>query len=641
MARDPFTATQGGSDIRDSRISVFSYEVNGDIMAPDSYQKRPFSRRDAGKSGAILALVVLAFFAALFGKLYYLQVVRGAEYYGAAEGNRIRRIAIAPARGVIADRNGQRLAYNVPDFALAVVPADLPASQEEEDRMFASIAQTLGMDAFDLVERFASMPRASYAPIEIMRGIPSEAGLVLSKESGEWSGVFVAPIQQRAYAREASLSHVLGYTGAISQEDYAYVSDEGYLLVEHVGKTGIEKVYQGELRGTPGQRLVEVDSRGKPRRELSTTFAASGDSVYLHLDAELQRIAYEALKESVEKQGSPGGSVVILDPRNGAVRALVSYPSFANEAFARGIASETYRELLADPRLPLFNRAVSGEYPSGSTIKLVFGTAALAEGLVNRYTTVQSTGGIRINEYWYPDWKYGGHGATDMVAALAESVNTYFYAVGGGYQGIDGLGMEQMVAYGERFGLSALSGIDLPGERPGFLPSKEWKERAKGERWYLGDTYHLAIGQGDILVTPLQVANFTAAIANGGTLYSPRVVDRIGSDYESAPPFLSVVLNSRVAEREDIAVIQEGLRAAVSYGTARSLSSLSVELAGKTGTAEFGEDKKPHAWFTGYGPYQNPEIVVTVLVEQGQGGDLAATPVAKKIFEWYFAQSSS
>lgn len=640
MAYDPFVIKEYGGAIRDSRLSGGRFEVDGDIVAADPYRKRAASRAAAKNGSRIAALCMLAVFAALFGKLYYLQILRGEEYYGAAEGNRIRSIPLIPARGVVFDRTGARLAYNVPDFAIFVTPADLPETQEEEDAIFEKIAATVGMPHFDLIERFADVPREKSEPVEIMRGLSQEQAVSLAPEASAWSGVAIVPVEQRAYAFPEELGHVLGYTGAISEEEYAsYVREGGYALVEHVGKTGLEKTYQTQLRGSPGRELIEVDSRSAPLRSLERREAIVGDNAYLHLDASLQRAAWEALKESVEKRESPGGTAIALDPRSGAVRALVSYPSFSSEAFARGLRQEDYEALLSDPRNPLFNRATNGEYPSGSTIKLVVGTAALAENLVSRNTTVMSVGGIRVGAYWYPDWRHGGHGETNIIHGLADSVNTYFYAVGGGYGNITGLGVARIAAYGRRFGLAAPTGIDLPTERAGFLPSKEWKEETRGERWYLGDTYHLAIGQGDILVTPLQIANVTAAIANQGTLYSPRVVDRVGREYESSEPFRPVVLNTQVAPPEAVRIIQEGLRAAVTYGTARSLGTLPVAAAGKTGTAEWAEGTKPHAWFTGYAPYQNPELVVTVFVEEGEGGDLAATPVAKKIFEQYFSGS--
>ncbi|MBI2050667.1 MAG: penicillin-binding protein 2 [Parcubacteria group bacterium] len=639
MAPDPFIIQEHGGGIRDRSLPAFRYEVDGDIVAADSYRKPGISPRTHRYRGSAFAVFAFLIFGALVGKLYYLQVVRGEEYYGAAEGNRIRSVPLIPARGVIFDADQKRLAYNVPDFAIVVVPADLPETQEEEDAIFETIARALGVPAFDLVERFADVPRDRSEPVEIMRGLSQEQAVMLLSDAANWSGVEVVPTHSRAYAFPDELSHALGYTGSISPDEYAsYVGEKGYLLLERVGKAGLEKTYQERLRGSPGRQLLEVDSRGLPSRALETDEAAVGDNLYLHLDATLQKIAWDALKESVLAHKSPGGTVVALDPRSGAVRALVSWPSFSSEEFARGISVSAYQSLLSDPGIPLLNRATSGEYPSGSTIKLVVGAAALEERLVNRYTSVLSTGGIRVGAYWYPDWRSGGHGETNIIHGLADSVNTFFYAVGGGWGAIEGLGIDRIALYGRRFGLAAATGIDVPSERAGFLPSREWKEEVKGEQWYLGDTYHAAIGQGDVLVTPLQVANFTAAIANGGTLYSPRLADRVGREYELSEIIAPVILNPEVASPENVRIIQEGLRAAVTYGTVRSLGSLPVAAAGKTGTAEWSESKLPHGWFTGYAPYEDPELVVTVLVEQGGGGDLAATPVAKKIFEWYFGR---
>lgn len=641
MAHDPFTIKEQGSDIRDSGIGAFRYEVDGDVVIADSYRKRATGSWKNKHASRTLGIAVFLIFGVLLGKLYYLQVVRGAEYYGTAEGNRIRSIPVIPARGVIFDNFGRRLAYNVPDFALFVVPADLPETQEQEDVMFKKLAQILGESHFDLVERFSHVPRTSTEPVEIMRGLSRDQAIAAASESGPFQGVFVSGSQQREYAFDEQLAHTLGYTGSISEEEYqGYVRERGYALIEHVGKTGIEKTYQESLRGIPGRELWEVDSRGSQKRVLEKTEPMVGDNLYLHLDAGLQQIAWDALAEMTALRKSPGGTVIALDPRNGAVRALVSYPSFSGQAFSRGIGTSEYQSLIADASNPLFNRAVNGEYPSGSTIKLVVGAAALDEGLVTRNTSITSTGGIHVGIYRYPDWRYGGHGETNIIHGLADSVNTYFYAIGGGYGSIEGLGIDRIVEYGERFGLNAPTGIDLPVEQAGFLPSKEWKEEVKGERWYLGDTYHAAIGQGDVLVTPLQVANFTAAIANGGTVYSPRIVDRVGRTYESARTIAPVVLQEHAASPETVSIIQEGLRAAVTYGTVRSLLGLPVSSAGKTGTAQFATDKTPHAWFTGYAPYEEPELVIAVLVEQGEGGDLSATPIAKKMFEWYFNQRS-
>lgn len=636
MAKNPFKSFQRGHDIKDSGISIFTNEIDGDIIIADSYRKKAKNIWKNTFGLRVIMLLYFVVFGIIFIKLYYLQVIRGAEYYGAAEGNRIQSIPIMPSRGVVFDENLTKLAYNVPDFALYVIPSKLPKDQSEEDEIFKTISECLGIDQFDLIESFANIPRIEYSEIELIRGITQEQAITLARYIEQWDGIFLVTVQQRSYIEKESLSHVLGYTGKMSQEDYDYFEKSGYLLTEHVGKTGLEKQYQKNLRGTPGALLVEVSSNNVPTRTLERKEPIIGDNIFLNINYDLQEFIWAALEELNQKIGVKGASVVVMDPNNGAVKALVSYPGFNNNIFSRGISSSEYESLLSDAKEPLFNRTISGEYPSGSTIKLVIGAAALQEGIVDENDTVFSSGGIDVNGYWFPDWKAGGHGNTNIIHAIADSVNTYFYTVGGGYDNIEGLGVEKISEYGKLFGLSEKTGIDLPSEASGFLPSKKWKEETKGEKWYLGDTYHLSIGQGDILVTPIQVANFTATIANGGILYKPRLVERIGTDYATAQKMPSQIIRKNFIDPYNISLIQKGLRAAAIYGSTRSLSDLPVEAAGKTGTAQFSEEKSPHAWFTGYAPYNEPEIVVTVLIEEGEGGDKTATPIAKKIFQWYF-----
>jgi len=633
---DPFTIKEYGGDIKDTSLFGGGFEVDGDVVAADHYRKHPKKHWERLQNSKILFYACIVIFLALASKLYYLQIVQGSAYYGVAEGNRIRQVPTIPPRGVIYDQAGNRLAYNIPDFGLYVIPADLPESQEEEDIIFKDISAILDKDPYDLVETFARIPRYSTVPFEVMRGITQEEAILLEQHADQWAGIQVRPIEQRAYATPEPFSHILGYTGKMSESEYATYRQEGYLLSEHVGKIGIEKTYQRYLRGALGTQFIEVNASGREIEVTREIPAQKGGNAYLNIDAALQQFVWDTLKETVDELEVPGGSVVVLNPQNGALLALVSYPGYRNDLFSKGIGQKTFSALLSDPSKPLFNRSITGEYPSGSTFKLVVGAAALEEGIITRYTTIESTGGININGYWFPDWKFGGHGQTNIVKALAESVNTFFYIAGGGWDGDGGLGVKKISEYGKKFGLDALSGIDLPSERPGFLPSKEWKEEAKNERWYLGDTYHLAIGQGDILVTPLQVADYTAAIANGGTLYQPRVVDRIEFPDGSVKKIEPNTIRSHLGSTENINIIREGLRAAVTVGSARSLSTLNVPLAGKTGTAQYSQSEMPHAWFTGFGPYQNPEIVVTVLVEEGEGGSTAATPIAKKIFEFYF-----
>ncbi|MDP1709544.1 MAG: penicillin-binding protein 2 [Candidatus Komeilibacteria bacterium] len=634
--RDPFIIKEEGGDIKDRHLSFPSLSVDGDIVVADSYRKHPRHQWAKFRSNSALFYACVFLFTLLAGKLYYLQIVRGAEYYGAAEQNRIRAVPIVATRGVVFDRNGKRLAYNVPDFGLYVVPGDLPANQEEEDIVFAEIAKIVGRDQFDLIESFAKWPRSSFLNVEILRGLSQEQAVQLSRKAQDWRGVKVMPIETRAYTAAEPLAHILGYTGKISELEYKELRSQGYDLTEYVGKTGVEKFYEPSLRGLSGAALIEVDSLGKEKQMVDQKAPVPGYNIYLNIDWELQSLAWRELEAMVKKLHAPGGAVIVMNPATGAILSLVNYPSFDNALFAKGISSDQYQALLNDPAKPLYNRAISGEYPSGSTFKLIVGSAALEEGLINEHFTVLSQGGININGYFFPDWKAGGHGLTDITKALAESVNTFFYTIGGGNGNFAGLGVEKIVFYGEQFGLTKPTGIDLPSEAAGFLPSKEWKLKTRGERWFLGDTYHLAIGQGDILVTPLQVANFTAVIANGGTLYKPQMVDHMVLSDGTSHIVKPEIIRAHVVSDETIATIAAGMRQAVTAGSAQSLSTVDAPLAGKTGTAEYGESGPPHAWFTGFGPYPDAEIVVTVLVEAGEGGNIASTPIAKKIFEYYF-----
>jgi penicillin-binding protein 2 len=270
----------------------------------------------------------------------------------------------------------------------------------------------------------------------------------------------------------------------------------------------------------------------------------------------------------------------------------------------------------------------------------VISIAALEEKIIDERTSFLSTGGIRIGQWFFPDWKAGGHGITDVRKAIAESVNTFFYYIGGGYQDFIGLGVEKIVKYAKLFGLGAQSGIDLPGESAGFLPTEEWKEKVKGEAWYIGDTYHMAIGQGDVLVTPLQVANYTAVFANGGKLYRPHLVKEILSGNDKPIREVETVpVRENFVSNYNMNIVRQGMRQTVTGGSARSLSTLPVTVAGKTGTAQWSSQKANHAWFTGFAPYENPQIIITVLVEEGVEGSTISVPIAKEVLEWYFANN--
>jgi penicillin-binding protein 2 len=356
----------------------------------------------------------------------------------------------------------------------------------------------------------------------------------------------------------------------------------------------------------------------------------------LTIDAELQRVAEESLKRVLHTYKKKRGAVIALDPRSGEILALVSLPGYDNNLFSKSISKEAFDVLINDPDKPLYSRAISGEYPPGSTFKLIIGAAALQEKLVTESTGFNSVGGIYVDKWFFPDWKAGGHGWTNITKALAESVNTYFYTVGGGYQDQKGLGIEKIKEYGEKFGLSKPLGIDLPNEAGGFLPSEAWKEENKKEMWYIGDTYHAAIGQGDLLVTPLQIAAWTSVFANGGTLYKPHLVREIlDPDNNLITEVKPIVLNQDFISPENVKIVNRGLRQTVTAGSAKGLANLPVLTAAKTGTAQWSSSKDPQAWITTFAPYDDPRIVVMVLVEEGGEGSRVSLPVAHDILNWW------
>ncbi|MBP7006416.1 penicillin-binding protein 2, partial [Patescibacteria group bacterium] len=381
--------------------------------------------------------------------------------------------------------------------------------------------------------------------------------------------------------------------------------------------------YETKLRGTVGSRTSEADARGHLKGIVQEERPVDGQDVTLTLDLRLQKIAEQTLQDELTKLKLNRGAVIAMDPRNGDILAMVSLPAYDNNAFSGGVSSTVYRALSSDEGQPLFNRAIAGIYPSGSTVKIVVSTAALMEKVISDKTTIVSTGGIRLGQWFFPDWKPGGHGVTDVRKAIAWSVNTFFYLMGGGgQQGIAGMGPEALSRWMKTFGLGKKAGIDIPGESAGFVPTPAWKQDVRKEPWYIGDTYNLSIGQGDLLVTPLQVARYTAAIANGGTLVTPRLA-------EDTP----VQISKPLADASAVEMVRLGMRDAVVYGSARSLSILSFTSGAKTGTAQWSKTKNTHAWFTSFAPFESPEIVVTVLVDEGGEGSSVAAPVAKKILQ--------
>lgn len=636
--KDPFVIQENGRSPRDSKIPGFhERRWEGEWMDDTDQQPSPLGRIISQKRLIIFLIVVIVGIVVLTGQTFRLQIIQGSIFRDIAEGNRIRIQTIKADRGIIYDCNLKPLVKNIPDFSLQITPADIPEEKKEE--IIGQLAELTKGSVDDILALVTEGIKLNpYQPVIVKEHIDYEQALLLEIETAGLPGVILIREATRDYLEpEANLAHVLGYISRVTPEEL--VRDQ-YLPTDYIGRTGLEATYEKILAGEDGKKRVEVDILGKEKKIVGSRLSRPGKNLILALNLELQKRLAQALERNTRAVGAHKGAAVALDPTNGEVLALVSFPGYNNNLFSQGMTASQFQEISDNPYQPLFSRIIQGQYPSGSTIKPVIAATALEEGIIAPRTTINSTGGINIeNKWFYPDWKAGGHGLCDVVKAIAESVNTFFYYVGGGYKDFKGLGVELITKYARLFGLGQKLGIDLPGEVGGFLPSSEWKEEAKGERWYIGDTYHLAIGQGDILVTPLQVASFTATIANGGKLFKPHLVREIQApDGTGTHQIEPEIISENFIKLEHLEIVRRGLREAVKTGGAKRLASLSVAVAGKTGTAQIGGDQRTHAWFTCFAPYENPEIVITVLIENGGEGHKAALPVAKEVLEWYFSQ---
>lgn len=589
------------------------------------------------------AIIILLFFTTV-GRLAYLEIFKGEEYRQLAESNRLRVKPIPAERGIIYDRNLAPLLANIPNFTLNLLPRDLPKDEIQREEVINKISALAQLPTEDIKNKIEEFKNFGYRSINIRDNLDYETAVLLNAASAEFPGMSVETSSRRQYffteptatstIITTSLSHLFGYMGKVNKDDL--ILNPNYLPTDFIGKSGLEKFYEKDLRGTYGKREIEVDAFGKEKNTVSVEAPQAGKNLILAIDLNLQKKLEESLVAELRASGKKKASAVALDPRNGEILALVNLPAYNNNLFSRGISFEDYQKLLVDPNAPMFSRAWAGSFPSGSVIKPIIAAAALSEGLINRQTTFLSSGGLQINTWFFPDWKAGGHGPTNVVKALAESVNTFFYIIGGGYEKFTGLGLEKIAEYLKKFGLANTLGIDLPGETAGFIPSREWKEDVKKERWYIGDTYNLSIGQGDLLVTPLQVANYTAIIANGGTSYQPHIVKSIENTETKEKNTIALkIIEKSVLPDFILKIIREGMRATVTAGSAQLLNTLPIPVAGKTGTAQWSSKYSPHAWFTGFAPYNDPQIVLTILIEEGGEGSHVAVPVAREVLGWW------
>ncbi len=612
-----------GVEIEDSIMTVTEKE--------EAVIETPFERSNLNFLLAITFLVL----AVMLGRVFFLDYIKGEYFSDVSKGNRIRQISIKAPRGKIMDKFGKTLVKNVPSIDVVVVPRDLPESYEERKKIYQDLATTLSLEEGNVEIAVESQNRKLQEPILIKENISSEEALVLTEDSKKLRGVSLEKTAIRSYENSFIFSHIIGYDGKITQEELK--NNEGYLMTDYIGKTGLEKSYEKYLRGIHGARQVEVDSLGNVKKELGNINPIPGSDLILNIDEGLQKKIYDSLTTVMEASGDKTAAAVAIDPRNGGVLAMVSLPSFDNNLFAKGISNDDYQSLASDKNLPLFNRVIKGEYPPGSTIKPIISVGALAEKTIEENTKIDGLGGIlNVGGFSFRDWKV--HGQSDVRTAIAESNDIFFYTIGGGYGNIQGLGMDRMKHYYNLFGLGEKTGIDILGEEDGLIPSEKWKEEVIGERWYMGNSYHAAIGQGYVLATPIQLASFTAAVANGGTLYAPRIVGKIKANDGTETNLSSKIIRENFISDSIVKVVREGMRQTIESGTAQTLKNLPIKVAGKTGTAQFGTEDKTHAWFISFAPYDNPEIAMVVLVEGGGEGHSSAVPVTRDVYDWYFGE---
>jgi len=597
----------------------------------------------------LLKALIVLLFGMLVLQLARMQIVDHDSYNAQAESNRFRTIPVLPARGLIYDRNGEQLVSNRPVFSAAVVPADVPHDQLLP--VVAGLAEITGVAPNEIASAIDNAQKKDpFTPLVVKPNIDDQTAFQLRERQSGLPGVQVLVESARQYADGALVSDVLGFVGRIDEEEYADLRDDGYQLNDRLGKTGVEYSYESVLRGTAGYRIAEVDATGKEVRAVQSVDPRPAGNLLLSVDADLQRHVTEYLQAAMSN--SQNASAVVLDVRTGEVLSLVSLPFYDNNILTEPIDDAKLAALFQDPAKPMVNHAISEVNPPGSTFKMVTGSAALQEGVATTSTTITSNGSISVQDEYTPgrvwvmrDWAVLG--TMDFYHGLAMSSDVYFYYLSGGYYQngktlFDGLGADRLARYARDYGLGAPSGIDLPGEAAGNVPDPSWKEENVGEVWTLGDTYNFGIGQGYLTVTPLQLARVTAAIANGGDLLTPRVAKAIVDDQGN----ILQAVQTKVARKLSISagnltIMREAMRQAAVYGPARTGASSQVTIGAKTGTAEFGQQLAngsyaySHAWYTGFAPYDNPQIAVVVFLEKGIGATNAG-PVAKQIFDYYF-----
>ncbi len=591
---------------------------------------------------AIYAGVVILLFVILVGRLWYLQIIQGEQFLKKSEENRIRLLRVKAPRGIISDADGFALVRNRPSFNVYLIREDVPEKKRGKGQDFEMIAarldKLLPISKEEILEKIHKSTRPKFEPTLISRDVSLKTVAYLEEHKIELPGVMVDVEPLRYSIYDAGVCHVVGYIGEINEKELDDTANNPDAVQgDLVGKSGIEQTLNLYLSGKPGGKQIEVNAHGRELETISQKNPMPGNNVMLTLNLHIQLIAEEAL-------GDKTGAIVAVDPRNGHVLAMVSHPGFNPNFFSGGISSENWKSLVKNPDKPLQNKAIQSHYAPGSTFKPMIGSALLQNRVVSSGSASHCAGHVSLANTTKRCWKPGGHGYVNIKQAIEQSCNVFFYR-----NGLE-LGIDELARYAMSFGLGVKSGIELPNEVPGLIPTRAWKQETIGDKWYPSETMDAAIGQGFVTVTPLQLAMMTSVIANGGTLYKPMIVKKvIHPNGQIIKEFEPTVVRKVPIDAKHFKTIREGMWMVVNgqKGTARGSQIKTFEFAGKTGTAQViklqrGEQEnlpekfRDHGWFICFAPAENPEIAMAIIVEHGMGGAKAAAPIAKYIFERLF-----
>jgi penicillin-binding protein 2 len=592
----------------------------------------------------IFALVAVIGVSGLTARMFYLQIVEGGRLATLSTRNRTVLEAIQSPRGVIYDRTGRALVSNVPTFVVKIRPADLPVDQRP--MVVDRLAALLRMPAAEINASIDGNPGSTFDLVRIASDVNEQTARLISEAGSDLPGVEVVIEARRQYTDGPLMSQILGYTGPVSGEQLPELKDSGYLPDDLIGKAGIEAVYETQLRGVYGTESVERDATGRRSQVLQTiSEARPGDSLTLTIDTTEQQKAQKALQWAMKTVGMKRGVVIVMNPQTGEIIALVSLPTYDNNQFARGINNADYAKLLNNPDKPLLNHAIQAHYPPGSTYKLVAGTGVLADKKITPSTKVLTRGYLTLGTTRFYDWNHRGFGPCDIYCGFGHSSDTFFFQMAGK------LGIDRLGYWAKQYGFGAPTGIDLPNEVSGIVPTNQWKQDVLGSKIFPGETYQAGIGQGYDVVTPIQLINAYAALANGGTVYQPQLVhDIVGPDGTVVRSFQKKVLHKMKVPASVLKVMRNAARRTVTLRHTYNLVELPIKVAGKSGTAEFGSrDSKGrlpfHSWFVGFVPKDirngsfdgtDSQLVVLAFAYDSRTKGNVATEIVKYYLQLHF-----